>query len=111
MPGRSGTGGSAGSLEIELVDGRLMLRRSAEERDPIVHRLRRLEGQVRGLQQMVEQDRYCLDEIQQANAMREVALMIATQHLAVGIERATDEHRDALLADMRAVLRAAMKQA
>ena len=92
-----------------------MLRRSAEERDPIVHRLRRLEGQVRGLQQMVEQDRYCLDEIQQANAvvaaMREVALMIATQHLAVGIERAADEHREALLADMRAVLRAAMKQA
>ena len=101
-------------MDSDVVEGRLMLRRSAAERDPILHRLRRLEGQVRGLQQMVEQDRYCLDEIQQANAvvaaMREVALMIAAQHLAVGIERAAGEQRDMLLDDMRAVLRAAMKQ-
>ncbi len=102
-------------MDTDVVEGRLMLRRSAAERDPILHRLRRLEGQVRGLQQMVEQDRYCLEEIQQANAvvaaMREVALMIATQHLAVGIEHAAGEQRDVVLADMRAVLRAAMKQA
>jgi DNA-binding FrmR family transcriptional regulator len=102
-------------VDTDVVEGRLMLRRSAAERDPILHRLRRLEGQVRGLQQMVEQDRYCLEEIQQANAvvaaMREVALMIATQHLAVGIEHAAGEQRDVVLADMRAVLRAAMKQA
>ena len=41
-------------MEHEFVDGRLLLHLMAEERDPILHRLRRIEGQVRGLQQMVE---------------------------------------------------------
>jgi len=68
-------------VEHECVAGRLLLHRTAEEREPILHRLRRIEGQVRGLQQMIEQDRYCLDEIQQANAvcaaMREVIVLIS----------------------------------
>ena len=57
-----------------------------------MQRLKRIEGQVRGLQQMVEQDRYCGDELQQAGAvvaaMQEVALLLATQHLAAGVEHA-----------------------
>ena len=54
-----------------------------------MQRLRRIEGQVRGMIQMIEADRYCLDEVQQANAIaaavREVALMILTSHLDAGV--------------------------
>ena len=54
----------------------------------MLKRLRKIEGQVRGLMQMLEQDRYCLEEVQQANAIsagvREVARMIMAQHLAAG---------------------------
>jgi len=103
-------------VEHEFADGRLLLHRTAEEREPILHRLRRIEGQVRGLQQMIEQDRYCLDEIQQANAvcaaMREVIVLISSQHLAAGAEHvAQASNTTAVLEDMKAVLRAALRQA
>ncbi|WP_158746471.1 metal-sensitive transcriptional regulator, partial [Acidisphaera sp. L21] len=53
-------------MDYEFRDGKLFVSRSPEERDPLLKRLRRIEGQVRGLIQMLEADRYCLDEIQQA---------------------------------------------
>lgn len=48
--------------------------RSHPEHDPVDHtrqipRLRRIEGQVRGLQQMITDRRYCLDVINQAGAI------------------------------------------
>jgi len=77
-------------MDHSFIDGRLYLHRTAEERDPLLLRLRKIEGQVRGLRQMLEEDRYCLDEVQQANAItaaiREVALLIMAQHLEAGIE-------------------------
>jgi DNA-binding FrmR family transcriptional regulator len=102
-------------VEHEFTDGRLYLRRTAAEREPILQRLRRIEGQVRGLQQMLEQDRYCLDEIQQANAIsaatREVALLISSQHLAAGIDCATGSaDQAAVLEEIKAVLRVAIRQ-
>ena len=41
----------------------------AEHKADLLKRLRRMEGQVRGLQQMVEDDRYCLDIVQQTQAL------------------------------------------
>lgn len=56
-----------------------------QDKEAILKRLRRMEGQVRGLQQMVEQDRYCLDVVTQVNALtaaaREVALQVLADHL------------------------------
>jgi DNA-binding FrmR family transcriptional regulator len=67
-------------MDYEFRDGKLFVSRTDQERAPIVQRLRKIEGQVRGLIQMVEADRYCLDEVQLANAItaatREVALEI-----------------------------------
>ena len=37
----------------------------------IVNRLRRIEGQVRGIQKMVEEDRYCIDIIVQTSAIKQ----------------------------------------
>ena len=49
------------------------------------HRLRRIEGQVRGLQKMVEEDRYCPDVIIQIasvqEALRAVARNLMRNHL------------------------------
>ena len=76
-------------MEFTFEEGRLYLHRSPDEREPLLRRLRRIEGQVRGLQQMIEQDRYCLDEVTQANAiiaaLREVAVLIMDQHLRAGV--------------------------
>jgi CsoR family transcriptional regulator, copper-sensing transcriptional repressor len=102
-------------LDREFIDGRLELRRQTEEREPILQRLRRIEGQVRGLQQMLEQDRYCGDELQQINAiqaaMREVSLLLVSQHVAAGLDRAVKEGDiEAGVEEIRAVLRALMRQ-
>ncbi len=36
----------------------------------VLHRLQRIEGQVRGLSRMVEEDRYCIDVLTQIRAVR-----------------------------------------
>ncbi len=102
-------------MEHSFVDGRLYLIRSPEEREPLLKRLRKIEGQVRSLQQMIENDRYCLEEVQQANAItaavREVALMVMAQHLSASIEFAVEtKDASAALIDLMTVLRAAMRQ-
>ena len=48
-------------------------------------RLNRIEGQVRGLKKMVEEEQYCIDLINQTNAIRraleQVALVIMKRHI------------------------------
>ena len=102
-------------MEHSFSNGRLYLTRSRDEREPLLLRLRKIEGQVRGLQKMLEEDRYCLEEVQQANAIiagiREVAMLIMGQHLAAGIEFAVEsKDAPAALEDLMNVLRGAMRQ-
>ena len=51
-----------------------------------LRRLRRIEGQVRGLQRMVESDSYCIDVLTQVSAatkaLESVALLLLEEHLA-----------------------------
>lgn len=42
----------------------------ADRKKQIQNRLRRIEGQVRGLQKMVEEDTYCVDVITQTSAVK-----------------------------------------
>lgn len=53
-------------------------------KEDLLGRLRRVEGQVRGLQQMVESDRYCVDVLTQISAVTR-----ALQSVAVGM---LDDH-------------------
>lgn len=45
-------------------------------------RLRRIEGQVRGIQKMVEEDRYCIDVLTQVSAVKAALESVALQLLA-----------------------------
>ena len=98
-------------MEYEFREGRLYVTRTAEEKARIIDRLKKIEGQVRGVQQMIEDSRYCLDEVQQANAivaaMRQVELLIIEDHLNAGMDFAVkSKDIDAAVKDMMAVLRA-----
>ncbi|MGH3665500.1 MAG: metal-sensitive transcriptional regulator [Egibacteraceae bacterium] len=53
-------------------------------KDDYLRRLRRIEGQVRGLQRMIERDSYCIDILNQVAAVNK-----ALQSVAVGL---LDEH-------------------
>ena len=46
-------------------------------REQLLKRLRRIEGQVRGVEKMVEEDRYCIDVLTQISAIQ-AALATAT---------------------------------
>jgi DNA-binding FrmR family transcriptional regulator len=58
----------------------------AANRDDYLKRLRRIEGQVRGIARMVEEDQYCIDVLTQVSAatkaLQSVALGLLEQHLA-----------------------------
>ena len=75
-------------------------------------RLRKIEGQVRGLQRMIEDDTYCIDIITQVGsvtgALQSVALGLVNQHLRHCVaEAATVGHdtTDQLLEATRAIER------
>src|ERR1700710_3179632 len=102
-------------MDYEFRDGRLYVNRTDEEKARITDRLKKIEGQVRGVRQMVEDSRYCLDEVQQANAivaaMRQVELLIISDHLEAGMEFAVESNdKAAAVKDMMAVLRAAIRK-
>ncbi len=56
------------------------------EKDNHLKRLRRIEGQVRGLQRMVEEDKYCIDILTQVSAatkaLQSFSLELLEEHLA-----------------------------
>jgi DNA-binding FrmR family transcriptional regulator len=57
----------------------------SDHRDAVLKRLRRVEGQVRGVQRMVEDDKYCIDVLTQISAatkaLQAVALELLEDHL------------------------------
>jgi DNA-binding FrmR family transcriptional regulator len=102
-------------MDFEFHDGRVYVHRTDEEKARITERLKKIEGQVRGVRQMVEDGRYCLDEVQQANAivaaMRQVELLIIADHLNAGLDFAVkSQDVEGAIKDMMAVLRAAIRR-
>jgi DNA-binding FrmR family transcriptional regulator len=63
-------------------------------KDDFLRRLRRIEGQARGLQRMVEEDKYCIDILTQVSAMT-----AALQSVALGL---LDDHLDHCVVDAAA---------
>jgi len=70
----------------------------AENKDDYLKRLRRIEGQVRGLQRMVEADKYCIDILTQVSAatkaLQAVALGLLEDHLGHCVAQAIAEGGD-----------------
>src|SRR5699024_3668015 len=58
--------------------------RTDGEKQAVINRLRRIEGQVRGIQKMVEDDRYCMDILVQISAinaaLKKVGFTVAERH-------------------------------
>ncbi|RYG73503.1 transcriptional regulator [Lentibacillus lipolyticus] len=58
--------------------------RTQDEKDAVVNRLKRIEGQVRGIQKMVGEDRYCVDILVQISAinaaLKKVGFSVAERH-------------------------------
>lgn len=68
------------------------------DRDDYLKRLARIEGQVRGLARMIEEDRYCIDVLTQissaTSALRGVGLGLLDQHLRTCVRDAATSEAD-----------------
>ena len=76
-----------------------------QDKEDYLKRLRRVEGQVRGLQKMVEDDKYCIDILTQVSAvttaLQSVALGLLEDHLGHCVTQAVAEGGDAADAKVR----------
>jgi CsoR family transcriptional regulator, copper-sensing transcriptional repressor len=80
----------------------------AGEKAGILKRLRRVEGQVRGIAGMVEQDRYCIDVLQQISAAQaaldKVALALVDDHTRHCVLGAAPENQEEKRAELMTAL-------
>lgn len=76
---------------------------TADLQPQILSRLHRIEGQVRGIARMVEQDRYCIDVLTQVaaatRALQGVGLIVLQAHLRDCLDEADDWDRDGKIAE------------
>ena len=68
------------------------------DKDDYLKRLRRIEGQVRGIAKMIDEDKYCIDILTQISAvnsaMQSVALGLLDEHLGHCVTHAVSEGGD-----------------
>ena len=83
----------------------------APSKDAHLKRLARIEGQVRGIARMVEEDKYCIDVLTQVSAatkaLQAVALELLDEHLGHCVAHAVQAggaERDAKLAEASAAI-------
>jgi DNA-binding FrmR family transcriptional regulator len=81
---------------------------SPELKTELTTRLRRIEGQVRGVERMVQEDRECPEVLQQMMAIRsavhQASLLLARAHLACVFREAGQDSADELLDRLMATL-------
>jgi len=76
-----------------------------DDKAAVQKRLRRIEGQIRGLQRMVDEDRYCVEVLEQVSAatraLQSVAILLLDDHLAHCVAEALQAGGDAAQAKLR----------
>ena len=85
------------------AEGRKAVAVDPDIKDRNLKRLRRIEGQVRGLQKMVEEDRYCSDILVQVSSVNEALRSVARElmrnhlkHCATSAIKSSAEDADAM---------------
>jgi DNA-binding FrmR family transcriptional regulator len=98
--------------------GTSMLRqqyRYSQDKEALLSRLRKIEGQARGIQRMIEEERYCVDIIQQLTALsaaaEEVSLALMQSHIEGCVAEAIREQRgEPYIKELMGVLRKVMRR-
>ena len=81
----------------------------SNHKEALLKRLKRIEGQVRGLQNMIEEERYCIDILTQVSATRAaldgVALGVMEDHVRHCVREGGDEKVDELMGAVERIVR------
>ena len=87
--------------------------RSEEERTKLIHRLNRIEGQIRGIRGMLEKNAYCTDILAQvaaANAaLNAFSRELLSEHIRTCVARDIREGKDETIDELLATLQKLMK--
>ena len=82
-----------------------------QDKDKYLNRLRRIEGQVRGIARMIEDDKYCIDVLTQVSAvtgaLQTLALSLLEEHMGscvVDAAKAGDEQAKEKVAEASAAI-------
>jgi len=89
--------------------------RYAMDKSSLRRRMKKIEGQAKGIQQMLEQDRYCIDIVQQLTALSaaadEVSFLILESHIEGCVINAISEQQgDEHIKELMGTIRKAMKR-
>ncbi len=85
-----------------------------ETKEDMLKRLRRIEGQVKGIQRMIEEDKYCVDILTQVSAVRaainKVGSLLVEKHSMTCIENVvSSEDREKALSELAKTIQSFMK--
>ena len=86
-----------------------------KDKTSLLARMKKIEGQARGIQRMLEEDRYCIDIVQQLTALcaaaDEIALLILQSHIEGCVVDAVREQKgEEYIKELMDTLRKAMKR-
>ena len=89
--------------------------RYTKDKQSLLTRMKKIEGQAKGIQQMIEGDRYCIDIVQQLTALSsasdEVALLIMESHIEGCVTDAIrQQHGEGHMDELMKTIRKAMKR-
>lgn len=87
--------------------------RTEEEKTKLIHRLNRIEGQIRGIRKMVEQDAYCTDILTQCAAVNAALhafnLELTERHIRGCVVRDIRDGKTEVIDDLLVTLQRLMK--
>lgn len=90
-----------------------MTERSKEEQKKLIHRLNRIEGQIRGIRGMVERDAYCADILIQSSAVTAALNAfnkdLLANHIRNCVARDIREGKDEVIDELVATIQKLMK--
>ncbi len=89
--------------------------RYAKDKEAISARMKKIQGQARGIEQMIEDDRYCIDIVQQLTALSsaadEVSMLMLENHIEGCVAEAIrEEHGEAHIQELMKTIRKAVKR-
>jgi len=89
--------------------------RYSKDKPALLIRMKKIEGQAKGVQRMLEEDRYCIDIVQQLTALSaaidEVSLLILESHIEGCVANAIrEEHGEGHIKELMDTIRKSIKR-
>ncbi len=89
--------------------------RYTKDKSSLLARMKKIEGQAKGIQHMIEEHRYCIDIVQQLTALSaavdEVSLLILESHIEGCVAEAIrEQHGESHIKELMGAIRKALKR-